>query len=155
MALVYSAGVVPVRQSKGKSEYLLMRSRHYIDFPKGKLEDNETFLGAALRETKEESGLWDLDFAWGTVYKETDPYKTKSNGKKAKKVSRYYLARVNSGEVKIVPNEETGVVEHDNFYWVTYEEAKDFPLQPRIKEILDWARSLVENENVNSVSEES
>jgi len=154
MALVYSAGIVPVRQSKGKSEYLLMRSRHYIDFPKGKLEDNETFLGAALRETKEESGLWDLDFTWGSVYKETEPYKTKANGKKAKKVSRYYLAEVKSGDVKILPNEETGVVEHDDFYWVTYEEAKKLPLHPRIEEVLDWAESLVENKNAESVPKE-
>lgn len=152
MALVYSAGIVPVSED---NKYLLLRNRHYLDFPKGKLDEEEGHLAAALRETKEESGLWDLDFAWGTVYSETEPYRTSVNGKKARKISRYYIARVLSGEVELLPNEETGVVEHDEFYWVTYDEAKKLPLHPRIEKVLDWANDLVENKDAESVREES
>lgn len=148
MALVYSAGIVPVNK---KNEYLLMRSKKYLDFPKGKLDDEEGFLAAALRETKEESGLWDLDFEWGIVYSETEPYRTSVNGKKARKISRYYIARVLSGNVELLPNEETGVVEHDDFYWVTYEEAKKLPLPQRIEKVLDWANNLVEKKDAESV----
>jgi 8-oxo-dGTP pyrophosphatase MutT (NUDIX family) len=151
MVLVYSAGIVPVKDDK----FLMLRNRHYIDFPKGKLEHNETFLGAALRECKEESGLWDLDFVWGTDHKDTAPYKTSLGNKKAKKISRYYVAKVVTGDVKILPNEETGVVEHDQFYWVTYQEAQKLPLSPRIKEILDWANDMVEGNNAGSASKKS
>ena len=84
---------------------------------------------------------------WGRIFQETEPYKTKGNGKKAKKVSRYYLGEVSpSARAHIPGNPETGIKEHEEFRWVTYEESLDMPLRPRIREIFDWARRNVEEE---------
>ena len=137
---VLSAGIVVVRPSGGGYEYLLLQNNRYVDFPKGKVDEGESLLEAALRETQEESHLYDLDFKWGTdVYTETDPYLTKSNDKKVKKVARYYVAELKSGEVKLLPNPHSGIIEHDKFYWVTYEKALELPLSERIRLVLDWA----------------
>jgi len=141
---VLSAGIVVVKPSSNGYKYLFLESHKYLDFPKGKVDDGETLLKAALRETKEESQLEDLDFKWGTnLFKETLPYKTKANGKSVKKVSRYYVAELKSGEVRLEPNPESGILEHNKFYWVTYEEAASMNLRERIREILNWAHGEV------------
>lgn len=142
--VVKSAGVVVVRPSDKGYEFLLLQSYSYLDFPKGKVDEGETELEAALRETKEESQLYDLEFKWGTdQFVETQPYPTKVDGKKVKKVARYYIAELKSGEVSLEPNPETGKTEHERFYWLTYEEAKKMPLHDRIKQVLDWAHEVV------------
>ena len=48
--------------------------------------DEDTGLAAAVRETREETGLAELDFKWGTVFQETAPYN------RGTKTARYYLA---------------------------------------------------------------
>lgn len=141
---MYSSGIVPVSFASKTPKYLLLRSKNYFDFPKGKLEDGETFLEAALRETLEESSLYDLSFKWGTEYYQTEPYRTKHQGKKRNKIVRYYIAEVLSGEPKLLPNEETGIVEHDEFAWVSYDEARSLPLRPRIERVCEWAREIVD-----------
>jgi bis(5'-nucleosidyl)-tetraphosphatase len=144
VALVFSAGIVPVRKNENGTEYLLLRSYGYWDFPKGRLESGENHLEAALRETDEESGLSDFNFKWGRVFHETVPYKTKIQGKNARKVSRYYISEAQSGDPIIRENPETGQKEHDEFRWVSFEESKYMPLHPRIKKILTWAREVME-----------
>lgn len=148
MALVFSAGIAPVRKTPEGYEYLLLRSHNYWDFPKGKLDEGETHIEAAFRETEEESGLSDIDMKWGRIFLETEPYKTKVKGKKAKKVSRYYLGEVSpKAQAHIPANPETGEKEHEELRWTSYEQAVEMPLRPRIKRILDWAHSKVEGNN--------
>ena len=144
MALVFSAGIIPIRKVKDGQQYLLLRSYGYWDFPKGKIEPGESHIDAALRETEEESGLSDLSFGWGRVFHETAPYKTKTNGKKVRKISRYYVAEVESGEPVIRSNPESGIKEHEEFRWITFQQSKNIPLHPRIKEVLKWAYELTE-----------
>ena len=55
---IYAAGGL-VRNNDGK--YLIMKRRGKWDLPKGKLNPNETFEVAALREVSEECGLKDLE----------------------------------------------------------------------------------------------
>jgi bis(5'-nucleosidyl)-tetraphosphatase len=145
MELVFSAGIVPVKKGSRDYEYLMLRSGDYYDFPKGKLDPGETHLEAAIRETREESGLSRLKFKWGRVFQETDSYKTKMDGRSVRKVSRYYLGEVSPKSQAYIPrNPETGIKEHQELRWVTYDEALKLPLHTRIKTILDWARSQIE-----------
>ncbi len=80
-----SAGMVVTHQLNHECRYLLLRAYNYWDFPKGIVEPTEVPFEAARREVEEETSLRNLDFPWGQVFRETEPYG-------AGKVARYYLA---------------------------------------------------------------
>jgi len=130
-----SAGVVVVRRAGKAWHYLLLRAYDYWDFPKGIVEPGEDPLAAAIRETEEETTLTDLDFRWGHVFIETEPY-----GKN--KIARYYLAESKTGEVNLPVSAELGHPEHDEYRWLDYEAARPL-LVPRVQAILDWARKII------------
>lgn len=136
---IISAGIVPVKLVDGKYHFLLLRSGDHWDFPKGKSEPGEKhLLETALRETAEETELTvnDLDFKWGTQSKKSDVYK------KGTKFAVYYIAESNKDEITLPISEELGRPEHDEYTWVTYEEAAEL-VGNRIKKILDWANDIV------------
>jgi len=127
----FSAGVVVVRRMAGGWRFLLLRSFQYWDFPKGGVEPGELPLAAALRETLEEAGLSGLDFRWGEEFIDTEPY---SRGK----IARYYLAESPSGDVVLHPSPLLGRPEHDEFRWVSGDDARGL-LVPRVRRVLEWA----------------
>ena len=112
-----------------------MRAFAYWDFPKGAPDPGEELLAAAIREVEEETGLTGLSFRWGEAFLETEPY---SGGK----VARYYVAEAPAGEVSLPVSPELGRPEHDEFRWVSFEEAKRL-LVPRVREIAEWAEKLL------------
>lgn len=128
-----AAGIVVVRCIAGHYHYLLLRAYRYWDFPKGLLEPHESPLAAALRETREETGLSNLEFRWGECYTETAPYA-------GNKVARYYLATSRSGEVTLGVNPALARPEHHAYSWMDYEAARGL-VGPRIRAVLDWAHA--------------
>ena len=126
-----SAGVVVVRLSPEGVRYLLLRAFQYWDFPKGMVEEGEESLEGAIREVEEETTLTGLDFRWGYEYQDTPPYRRG-------KVARYYLAESREGSVELPVSEELGRPEHDEYRWVTFDEAFEM-LSPRVQPILRWA----------------
>ncbi|MFQ5573679.1 MAG: NUDIX domain-containing protein, partial [Nitrosopumilaceae archaeon] len=68
-----SAGTVIFRDASGGVVFLLLHypSGHW-DFVKGKIEKNENPLETVVRETKEETGIFDLGFLDG--FKENIEY---------------------------------------------------------------------------------
>lgn len=131
-----SSGAVPVRIKDNSVEFLLLRAFKYWDFPKGMVEAGEDPWKAAIREVEEETGLSKLSTPWGNDFFETRPY-----GKG--KVARYYLVRTDEDkEITFVPNPITGIVEHHEHRWLTYDKARVL-LVPRVQEVLDWAQSLI------------
>lgn len=130
-----SAGVVVVRYFDGEPKFLLLRAFNYWDFPKGMLDPGEEPLAAAIREVEEETGLTGLDFRWGHAFEETEPYGSKP------KIARYYVAESKAGEAHLPVSAELGRPEHDEFRWMSYEEAKEL-LVPRVRAILDWAHAV-------------
>jgi bis(5'-nucleosidyl)-tetraphosphatase len=126
-----SAGVVPMRRFGPEMRFLILRCFSYWDFPKGETEPGEDPLSAARREVAEETGLTDLDFRWGTSFMETPPY---GRGK----IARYYLAESRHGDVVLGINPQLGFPEHQEFRWVTEEEAHKL-LNDRVHAVLDWA----------------
>jgi len=137
---IISAGVIPVRLEKGEYKFLLLRADDdYWDFPKGKAEDGETKMQAALREVEEETTIKpaELNFKWGKVSRETEPY-----GKG--KVATYYIAETTRKEIELPFNPEIGKAEHYEYRWVNYEEAMELARE-RIQKILKWANEVVTN----------
>ncbi len=130
-----SAGVIVVRWLTHQPHYLLLRAYNYWDFPKGLVEEGEDPFAAAQREVTEETGLTELVFRWGKVYHETGPYG-------AGKIARYYLAESPCGDVFLPVNPLLGRPEHQEFRWVTYDQAQPL-LAVRLKPVLNRADWLV------------
>lgn len=115
--------------------YLLLRAWGYWDFPKGCQEKGEKALQTARREVQEETTLTELEFRWGDHRSyDTPPY---SNNK----VARYFLAATETARVQLLPNPESGRVEHDQYAWFDYDQAMS-KLSPRVQEVLRWAANV-------------
>ena len=103
--------------------------------PKGHVDPGETDYEAALRETKEEAGLSD------TVLKVVNDFKIElrynvtnhRDGKTREKLSTYWLAEL------LKPAENTVVMsdEHQDFKWLSLNEAKDLSGFKDFNEALD------------------
>ncbi len=130
-----SCGIVIVRETDDGWLTLLLRAFHHWDFPKGMREPGEEPLDAALREVKEETAIEDLSFEWKDRFFETGPY---SKGK----VARYYLGKTAESEVVMGISPETGEPEHQEWRWVSFDDAYDMG-SPRVRQIVQWARQVV------------
>ena len=138
MSKKHSAGVVIIRYEEDAPKVLLMRAYSYWDFPKGGVEKDENKLMAAIREVKEEAGINSLDFKWGKSFYETEPY-GKSN-----KVVAYFVAETKEVDVIISKNPIDGRIEHEEYRWVTFEEARNLAGE-RINRVLSWAEDRITN----------
>jgi 8-oxo-dGTP pyrophosphatase MutT (NUDIX family) len=132
---ILSAGVVVVRMQQDGPRYLLLRVFRYWDCPKGVVEPGEAPLDAARREVAEETGITDLDFRWGEAYVETEPY---ARGK----VARYYVAATETSAVELRINPVLGRREHDEYRWLTADEALALA-PPRVQRVIAWAHAIV------------
>ena len=130
-----SCGVVLARDSGRGWKTLMLRAYQHWDFPKGLREEGEEPLQTAMREVGEETGITEVAFEWGERFTETGPY---SRGKTA----RYYLGRTSMADVVMGPSPETGVPEHHEWRWVTFDEAYDLA-SPRVRNVVQWARQVI------------
>jgi 8-oxo-dGTP pyrophosphatase MutT (NUDIX family) len=101
------------------------------------VEAGEAPLDTALRETREETSLVDLELRWGEGFRETAPY---SGGK----IARYYVAESPGGAVDLPISAELGRPEHDEYRWVDGSEAQRL-LAPRLQDVLAWARATIDD----------
>jgi 8-oxo-dGTP pyrophosphatase MutT (NUDIX family) len=134
--MILSAGIVVVRKEKNQWKYLFLRAYRNWDFPKGMVESAETPLETAKREVKEETGITNLNFRWGDLFKETLPYD------RGKKVARYYIAETLESAVTFSINPELGKAEHHEYRWVSYDEIKKLSPE-RLLIIIEWANGLI------------
>ncbi len=131
----FSAGVVVVNMAPGAALYLLLRAYRNWDFPKGLVEPGEQPFDAALREVREETGLTNLQFDWGPDFVETGPY---NRGK----IARYYLARSDETEVRLLINPALGFPEHHESRWVKHDVARAM-VSVRLLPVISWAESRI------------
>ena len=126
-----SAGVVVARETADGARLLLLRAFKSWDFPKGLVEPGEEPLAAAIRETKEETGIADLELVWGQEHCDTAPYANN-------KVARYFVARTRVANVDLKVNPKLGRPEHHEYRWVDLTEVFALTV-PRLRPVIAWA----------------
>lgn len=126
---VNGAGIVVVRYFDSKPRVLGLWDKNVYDLPKGQIEAGETPLRTALRETFEESGVYDLNF--GICEFETIDVQGRLGR------CRFFAAST-SDDPQIVPNPETGEKEHSHAQWLDLEEAAK-GVKPWLQPAVEWA----------------
>lgn len=131
--LIRAAGGVLFRTSRrgrDKVAVVYREARGDWTFPKGKLDEGESFEEAALREVLEETGITAVirRFIGSTNY---------THRKGRPKIVAYYLMEAISGE--FAPNEEV-----DELRWVTLDEAYELLTWDRDQELIGLLRLLPE-----------
>ena len=130
-----SAGVVVVRRVPAGWLFLMLRAYRNWDFPKGVVEPGEDPLAAACREVREETLVEDLEFEWGHVYRETEPYANR-------KIARYYLGATRTEKITLPVSPELGRPEHHESRWVDRNAALALA-STRLQPIVRWAAGTV------------
>ncbi len=130
---IRAAGAVVFRRAEGGVQLLVLRAYSNWEFPKGRLEADETDFECAQREVWEETGLTDLAYPFDEAFQETLPYAA------GNKIARYYLAQTETAVITLPKSPDLGRPEHDEWRWVSFEQAEDL-LPPRLAIVLDWAR---------------
>ena len=110
-----SAGIVLFRNDSNKNEFLLLNyPQGHWDFIKGKVEENETTHETAIRETKEETGISNIEFIDG--FEEWVEYDFKFKKEDIHKKVIFFLAKTDEKNIKISH-------EHNDYLWLEYDDA--------------------------------
>ena len=130
-----SSGAVIFRDTSQGIVFLLLHypSGHW-DFVKGKMEKGENPLDTVIRETKEETGISDLNFVDG--FEENIEYDFQFEGELIHKKVVFYLAKTNTEKIIISH-------EHLDFVWLDYKSALEKITYQNAKSALSKANQLL------------
>tara|TARA_B110000438_G_scaffold171452_1_gene163827 strand:- start:5 stop:409 length:405 start_codon:yes stop_codon:yes gene_type:complete len=129
-----SAGVILFNEDE---EFLLLNypSKHW-DFVKGKMEKDETPHETALRETKEETGISDVEFIDG--FKEEIEYYFYANNQEIHKKVIFFLGKTKTTDIILSH-------EHLDFIWLDFDNALEKITYKNAKNLLKKSRKLLNN----------
>jgi len=131
-----SAGIVLFFEKPEGNRFLLLNypTGHW-DFIKGKIEHGETEHQTAVRETKEETGIADLEFIDG--FKENINYNFQYEGELIYKEVVFFLAKTKT---------ETVMVSHEHlgYTWLDSKNAIEKTTYQNAKDILSKANDLLQ-----------
>lgn len=127
-----SAGIVLFRKEDSKNLFLLLHypSGHW-DFVKGKMEKNESYNETAIRETREETGIIDINFVEG--FEEWIEYNFQFQKELVNKKVVFFLAETKTKDIEISH-------EHQNFIWLNYIDAMEKTTFDNAKTVLSKAQ---------------
>lgn len=129
-----SAGVVIFREDSKLLFLLLYYPSGHWDFVKGKIEENENTLQTVARETKEETGITDLDFVDG--FEESIEYDFQYEGELIHKKVIFFLAKTSIEKIKISH-------EHLDYVWLEFEDALEKTTYQNARSVLSRANQLL------------
>jgi 8-oxo-dGTP pyrophosphatase MutT (NUDIX family) len=130
-----SAGVVIFREDSKLLFLLLYYPSGHWDFVKGKIEEKENTRQTVIRETKEETGITDLDFVDG--FEESIEYDFQYEGELIHKKVIFFLAKTSIGKIKISH-------EHLDYVWLEFEDALEKTTYQNARSVLSRANQLLE-----------
>jgi len=123
-----SSGVIVFKKTPEGPRFLVLYYGHnYWTFPRGKIEKEERAFPAALRETKEETGLSRRDLHLVDYFKAYENWTFERNGKKVRKTVIFYLAETQKRNIRLSD-------EHWGYAWATYSETLKIFVGPKHRE---------------------
>jgi len=132
-----STGIVLFRNDSDKNEFLLLNyPQGHWDFVKGKIEQNETSYETALRETKEETGITNIEFVDG--FEESVEYDFRFKKEDIHKKVIFFLAKTNEKNIKLSH-------EHNDYLWLEYNDALKKTTFENAKNVLTKANEFLSN----------
>jgi len=132
-----SAGIVLFRNASNKNEFLLLNyPQGHWDFVKGKVEPGETPHKTALRETKEETGISDIEFI--DDFEESVEYDFRFKNEDIHKKVIFFLAKTNEKKISLSH-------EHNDFVWLEYDDALKKTTFRNAKNVLSKANEFLLN----------
>ncbi|MFC7166539.1 bis(5'-nucleosyl)-tetraphosphatase [Halospeciosus flavus] len=141
-----SAGAILYRDTRGRREYLLLKSRPGDwEFPKGGVEGDEELQQTAIREVKEEAGIEDFRLLDG--FRDDYDYVFEANGKRIHKTVHLFVAKSFEASAELSN-------EHSDLQWRDYEQAINTITQDGPREILRDAHEFLD-EKFDEDGEES
>ena len=130
-----SAGIVLFRNASNKNEFLLLNyPQGHWDFIKGKIEQNETPHETALRETREETGISNIEFMNG--FEESVEYDFRFKKEDIHKKVIFFLAKTDEKNVKLSH-------EHNDYLWLEYNDALKKTTFENAKNVLSKANEFL------------
>ena len=131
-----SAGIVLyLEKPEGRLFLLLNYPTGHWDFIKGKIEQGEEELQTAIRETKEETGIEDLEIIDG--FKESINYNFQYEGELIYKEVIFFLGKTKTEKITISH-------EHLDYSWLSYKDAFEKTTYQNAKNILSKANNLLQ-----------
>ena len=132
-----SAGIVLYNDDNDEVQFLVLKypGGHW-DFVKGKMENSEEPKQTAIRETKEETGIIDVEFIDG--FNEEISYTFYVKNEEINKKVIFYLGKTKSTEIIISH-------EHLDFAWLNLKDAMDRITYENAKIVLTKANNLLQN----------
>ncbi len=122
-----SCGVVLYKEGDPRQYLLLHYPEGHWDFPKGHVEEGETEIDTALRETKEETGITDVEIDKG--FREKISYFYTRDGKSIYKEVIYFVGKTNAEDLELSH-------EHVGGEWMPYLKAVERLTFKNAKELL-------------------
>tara|TARA_B100001750_G_scaffold157365_1_gene126589 strand:+ start:276 stop:695 length:420 start_codon:yes stop_codon:yes gene_type:complete len=110
-----SAGVVLFQNVSSEKLFLLLNyPQGHWDFVKGKIEENETLYETARRETKEETGISNIEFIDG--FEENIEYDFRFKREDVHKKVIFFIAKTDIKKIRLSH-------EHNDYLWSGYSES--------------------------------
>ena len=133
-----SAGAILFRDTRGRREYLLLKSRPGDwEFPKGGVVGDEELQQTAIREVKEEAGIDDFRLLDG--FRRDYDYVFQANGKTIHKTVHLFIAKSFEASAELS-------AEHRDLQWRDYEQAINTITQDGPRDILREAHDFLEED---------
>ncbi len=131
-----SAGIILFNESENRKFLLLNYPSKHWDFVKGKMENGETTHETALRETKEETGISDVEFLDG--FEEEIEYYFRAENQDIHKKVIFFLGKTKNLDIILSH-------EHLDFIWLDYDNALNKITYENAKNLLKKSKKFLDN----------
>ena len=132
-----SSGIILYNDQQDEKQFLILKypGGHW-DFVKGKMENSEDPKETAIRETKEETGIMDIEYIDG--FKDKISYSFYIGKNEINKEVIFFLGKTETTTIKISH-------EHLDFAWLDFKSALERVTYNNAKNVLTKANNLLQD----------